>query len=55
MIFEDKGNNISCKVVFGKVKKRVSDYFEAEIMHNNSVVSKVSGTYLGILTQSDIL
>ena len=48
MFFEDKSNDITCKVIFGKSKKKQTDYFETEIFHKKVSVSKVTGTYLGI-------
>jgi len=47
MEFNDKKNQISCELRFGKVKKRPTDYIEGEIKVNGQIVSRISGTYLG--------
>ena len=47
--FIDTKNNIEASVVFGKVKKKPTDYVEGEIKLNGQVVSKIYGSYLGFL------
>jgi hypothetical protein len=47
--FVDKTNQITCKIVIGKTKKKLNDYFEGEIKVAGKSVSKVTGTYLGWL------
>lgn len=49
MEFIDQENKISCKLDFGHVKKKPTDYFEGAIMVNGKPVSKVFGTYMGKL------
>jgi len=47
MEFVDNDNNIYCKLNFGKVKKKASDYIEGQITVNDKVVANISGTCLG--------
>jgi hypothetical protein len=47
MEFIDEGNKIDCKITFGNVKKKPTDYFEGTINVDGKPVSKISGTYLG--------
>jgi hypothetical protein len=49
MEFSDVENKIYCKLTFGNVKKKPSDYFDAEVLVNGQVVSNIKGTYLGWL------
>jgi len=47
MEFNDEQNQIYCKLTFGGIKKKPSDYFEGSILVNGKKVSHVYGTYLG--------
>ena len=47
MDFTDKENNISCRLTFGNVKKKPSDFFDGAILVNGKEVSRVFGTYNG--------
>ena len=47
MDFVDHENKISCKIVFGNVKKKPSDYIEGDILVDGKIKSHVFGTCLG--------
>ena len=47
--FKDAKNELFCRIEFGKVKKRPSDYFDSSIMHGEKAISKVFGTYCGFI------
>jgi hypothetical protein len=45
----DEGNDISCVITFGKVKKKPSDYYEGEIIYKGKKVCSVYGSYCGFI------
>jgi len=47
MEFTDVENKIYCKLTFGNVKKKPTDYFECQVLVENKPVSTIKGTYLG--------
>jgi len=47
MEFVDTENDIYCKISFGGVKKKPSDYIDGTITVNGKAVSTISGTCLG--------
>jgi len=47
MEFTDVDNKIYCKLSFGNVKKKPTDYFECQVLVDNKPVSTIRGTYLG--------
>ncbi|EAS07563.1 oxysterol-binding protein (macronuclear) [Tetrahymena thermophila SB210] len=49
IMFQDTKNEIECKIKFGKVKKRPTDFFEGEIKVKGKLCSKVYGSYLGFI------
>jgi hypothetical protein len=49
MEFTDVENKIYCKLSFGQVKKKPSDYVDAQIFVDGKPVSNIKGTYLGWL------
>jgi len=49
MDFVDHENKISCKIVFGNIKKKPSDYFEGDILVDGKKTSHIFGTCLGTL------
>jgi hypothetical protein len=49
MEYTDVENKIYCKLVFGGVKKKPSDYVDAQIFVDGKPVCSIKGTYLGWL------
>jgi len=47
MEFTDIENKIYCKLAFGGVKKKPTDYIDAQILVDNKPVCSIKGTYLG--------
>ena len=49
MVFTDEKYGFSCEIKFGDVKKKPTDYFQGDIIHNGKAISKCYGTYLGYI------
>jgi len=49
MDFVDHENKLTCKIVFGSVKKKPSDYIEGDILVDGKIKSHVYGTCLGFI------
>lgn len=47
--FSDTQNQLEAVMTLGKVKKRPTDYVEAEIKQSGKIASKMYGSYMGFL------
>ena len=47
--FKDVKNDLKAEIVFGKVKKKPTDYFESAIYKGGKSVCKFDGTYCGYI------
>ncbi|CAD8133891.1 unnamed protein product [Paramecium octaurelia] len=52
--FTDKANGLSCIIDIGKVKKRTSDFFQADINCKGQKISTVFGTYIGFINFDNV-
>ncbi|CAD8052380.1 unnamed protein product [Paramecium sonneborni] len=52
--FQDKANGLQCIIDIGKVKKKTSDYFQADIKCKGQKVSTVFGTYIGFINFDNV-